>query len=120
MVNEALVILSGGILVLYIIEKIQKELQIRKLLKQVDKLLNRLMAKSYQEFEYYDKKFKGDIDEVEALRSEARNERDKERGVEPLNDVFREEVADEFAAKLEEDWSDEELDAKAIRKMNES
>jgi len=39
------------------------------------KLLNRLMARDYAQFQYYETKFKKDVAEVEKVRDEAREER---------------------------------------------
>ena len=39
------------------------------------KLVNRIMAKDYAQFQYYETKFKKDVAEVEATREEAREER---------------------------------------------
>jgi len=39
------------------------------------KLLNRLMAKDYKEFKYYENKWKGDLKEIEKVREENREER---------------------------------------------
>jgi len=39
------------------------------------KLLNRIMASDYAQFNYYETKFKKDVAEVEAVREEAREER---------------------------------------------
>jgi hypothetical protein len=39
------------------------------------KLLNRVMARDYAQFQYYETKFKKDVAEVEAVREESREER---------------------------------------------
>jgi len=39
------------------------------------KLLNRLMARDFAQFNYYETKFKNDVKEVEAVREETREER---------------------------------------------
>ena len=39
------------------------------------KLLNRLMARDYAQFNYYETKFKKDVKEVEAVRDETREDR---------------------------------------------
>jgi len=38
------------------------------------KLLNRLMAKDYKEFKYYEDKWKGDLKEIATVREETREE----------------------------------------------
>jgi hypothetical protein len=42
-----------------------------------EKLLNRLMARDYKEFQYFEEKYPKDVAEVEKLREEARDERKK-------------------------------------------
>jgi hypothetical protein len=44
-----------------------------------DKLLNRLMAKDYKEFKYYEDKWKGDLKEIAAVREETREELKEEK-----------------------------------------
>jgi hypothetical protein len=39
------------------------------------KLLNRLMAKDYKEFKYYEDKWKGDLKEIEVAREEVHEDR---------------------------------------------
>ena len=43
--------------------------------KERDKLLDRIMAKNYEQYEYYEKKYEKDLDEVEKLREEEHTER---------------------------------------------
>lgn len=75
------------------------------------KLLNRLMARNYQEYEYYDKKYKGDLKEVEALRDESRDDRLSE------DDVAQEAVDKEdqrIIDAFDEDWNTNEIDKTKI------
>jgi len=43
------------------------------------KLLNRLTAKDYAQYKYYEDKWKGDLKEVEQVRDEARDDRKEEK-----------------------------------------
>ena len=43
--------------------------------KDITQLLNRLMARDYKEYQYYERKFDKDIKEEESIRDEARKER---------------------------------------------
>jgi hypothetical protein len=75
------------------------------------KLLNRVMAKNYQEFEYYDKKYEGDLKEVEALRDESRDGRVEEiQANEELEDKDNRKIMDAF----DEDWANDEIDKTKI------
>ena len=82
-------------------------------------LLNRVMARNYEEFKYYEEKYPGDIKEVKGLREEARTEREETKSTtEPLDEAR----AKEFAGNLEEDWDSEELNLEKIKEglRNES
>lgn len=64
-----------------------------------DKLLNRIMAKSYSEYRYYEDKWKGDLKEIDKVREDTREEfkQAAEEPENPANDL----------SKFEEDWADE-------------
>jgi dipeptidase len=70
------------------------------------KLLNRIMATDYEQFEYYDKKFSKDIKEVEKIRDEAREERKLSDNtfVEDA-ELLDEEDAKKLVDGWDEDWS---------------
>lgn len=80
-------------------------------------LLNRVMARNYEEFKYYEEKYPGDVKEVKGLREEARIEREETKK-EPLDEV----KTKEFTQNLEEDWDSEEMDLEKIKEglRNES
>lgn len=77
-----------------------------------DKLLNRIMAKDYQEYEYYDKKYKGDLREVKALRDESRKDRATEEDDQAAASVG--DKVEKVMAALEEDWAPGEIDETKI------
>lgn len=66
--------------------------------KRTDKLLDRLMAGNFKEYNYYKTKYPKDVKEVEEIR---KDERIKERAKPPVK-------ADQDAEYLEEAWSEEE------------
>jgi len=80
-------------------------------------LLNRVMSKNYQEFEYYDKKYPTDIKEMEELRDEARDA----RKTQPLKDSdFEQDIPKDVAKFLdatETDWRPDEVDVDKIKEM---
>jgi len=76
-------------------------------------LLNRIMAKNYQEFEYYEKKYDKDLKELDHLRDESRDERKNEAMEEP---VFSE-MGNTNLSGFEEDWEEEEVDKVALKKQ---
>lgn len=61
-------------------------------------LLNRIMAKDYKEYNYYEKKFDKDVEEEENIRDEAREEREnlrKSQAIEEeLNGINRGKISD--------------------------
>jgi hypothetical protein len=81
------------------------------------KLLNRIMARDYEQFEYYDKKYNEDIKEVKKIRDEAREERklDDNTYVEDAEAIEIEEAV-KMVDGWDEDWSG---DLKTIRKKRE-
>ena len=86
--------------------------------KERDRTLNRLMAKDFPEFNYYDKKYQTDLKEVELLRDDERKEREvkaeeKEQGVPDEDAVNR------FVKGFEEEWGDDINKAKAKELIKE-
>lgn len=77
--------------------------------KERDKLLDRIMAKNYEQYEYYQKKYERDLEEVERIREEEHKEMEKAR-MEDGQDVETEVDFDKFNEELEEEWSDDELE----------
>lgn len=76
--------------------------------KERDKLLNRIMSKNYEQYEYYEKKYDKDLDEVEKLREEDhadRKEFEEQDITQPVDTK-----ATKFLENLEEDWDESELD----------
>jgi len=57
-----------ALLVLYVVSEAFNRLERTR-------LLNRLMARDYAQFQYYETKFKSDVAEVEKVRDEARDAR---------------------------------------------
>ena len=84
--------------------------------KDITKLLNRVMARNYEEYEYYDKKYPRDLKELDNIREQENKIRETNleelRGEEPFS-------TDEDIAKkideFEEDWKPEELDFQKVK-----
>ena len=72
--------------------------------RRVDKLLNRIMAKHYEEFKYYEEKYPEDLKELQTMRAESRVE--QKEVVE--HELFENDEID--LAQFEEDWAASELD----------
>jgi hypothetical protein len=65
-----------------------------------NKLLNRLMAKDYAQYRYYEDKWKGDLKEVERIRDESRAE------AKPEPESGKADTVD--LSKFDEDWEEED------------
>lgn len=85
--------------------------------KNESKLLDRLMARTFQEYEYYDKIVPGEVEETKELRDEARKIRESEDAEAKSED---EEYAEEISSlkSFEEQWEGEEVDLEKLRTMN--
>jgi hypothetical protein len=84
------------------------------------RLLDRLMARNFAEFEYYDKKFVPDVSEVKALRKEAKVERERIKAVDEVPTGFEkanDDAVEKFIKGYEEDWASDEVDHEAIKKL---
>jgi len=77
-----------------------------------ERLLNRLMAKDYKEYRYYEKEHIKDVEEKESIRDEARDERDEFRKETKLDEEIKraeKQIADVPQRKdFEEEWEKEE------------
>ena len=77
-----------------------------------ERLLNRLMAKDYKEYRYYEKEHIKDVEEKESIRDEARDERDEFRKETKLDEEIKraeKQIADVPQRKdFEEEWENEE------------
>lgn len=57
--------------------------------KEREKLLNRLMAKDYKEYQYFEREHEKDVEEKEAINVEARKEREDFREKQSLEDEIK-------------------------------
>ena len=86
----------------------------------MEKMLNRIMARGFEEYQYYDKKYQTDLSELKKIRNEERKIRDYEE-----KDVFEDDsIARDDQRKVKEalkqygsDWSADEVDAAQILEM---
>lgn len=80
-------------------------------------LLNRVMSKNYQEYQYYETKYPEDVKEVVQLRDEARDS----RGTTPLTEENFSKPLDpevkQFLESTEVDWNPEEVDVDKLKEM---
>jgi len=85
--------------------------------KERQKLLDRIMAKNFEEYNFNEKIMPEEIKETKKLRDEARDVRSQEVEIEEAIDTeFKAEK--EFVEGLEEDYTGEEIDwAKLRRKL---
>ncbi len=93
-----IIIVLGMIIGFYLLERKERE-----------KLNNRLMAKDFKEYKYFDKKFDKDIKEDEKIHDEARTEREeagkvlrKEYQDQPKKHKTEQDVAEEIDEELDE------------------
>ena len=78
------------------------------------------MARGFEEYQYYDKKYQTDLGELKKIRKEERKVRDYEE-----KDAFEDDsVSREDKTKLKgvlkqygEDWGEDEVDIDAVMKM---
>ena len=82
--------------------------------KERKELLNRNMAKSYEQYEYFQKMFKAEVDEVKKLREDARAKAGEDDEIKSELDLeYKKER--EFIEQTEEDWPVEEVDLPELR-----
>jgi len=78
--------------------------------KERQEFLNRFMARDYRQFQYFQGEYKKDLKEKEAIREEAREERDDFRKNTRLDEEIKEIEKGEPKIKVEdfeEDWPEE-------------
>lgn len=77
-------------------------------------LLDRIMARDYEQFEYYQKMFKGEVEELKEQRKEAKEEDREDAEIKKEMDLeYTKEK--EFIKGTEEDWEESEIDLKELR-----
>jgi hypothetical protein len=85
--------------------------------KERKELLDRIMSKNYQEYEYYKEKYPVDVEEVVKVRDEARNVRAQS----PMTEQDFEKPLDpevkQFLESTEVDWNPEEVDVAKLKEM---
>jgi hypothetical protein len=73
------------------------------------------MAKSLQEFEYYEKMFEGEVKELKEQRDEVKKEVSEEDEIkEQMDEEYKKER--EFVEGTDEDWEEDEIDLPELRK----
>jgi len=82
----------------------------------ITKLINRLMARNYEEFKYYQKKYPKDLKEMNKIRKETRDEDQKKR--EEIEIQFHDPETIKRLERFDEEWGAEEIDAKKLEEQD--
>ena len=105
----------GVMTVLYLLERFWAR-------KDMEKMLNRIMARGFEEYKYYDMKYQTDISELKYIRNEERKVRDYEE-----KDVFEDDsISKDNKAKVQKilkqydsDYGIDEVDQEKVLEMEE-
>ena len=75
------------------------------------------MARDYEQFEYFGKMFKGEVDETQKLRNEARKERALDKDDEEIKEELDKDLdeARAFVKDSEEEWEVGEVDLEKLQ-----
>jgi len=84
-------------------------------IKERKSLLNRIMARDYEQLNYYDTMFKGEVKELREQRDEVKKEY-KEDAEDKKGEDKEYEKEKAFIEGTDEDWSEEEVDLEELRK----
>jgi len=79
-------------------------------------LLNRIMAKSYEQYEYFQNMFKEEVDELKSLRKDSRKKDEVDEEIKKEQDLEYEKER-KFIEQTEEDWPEEEVDLEKLREQ---
>ena len=83
-------------------------------IKERESLLNRIMANSYKEYEYYQKMFEGEVKELKDQRKDMKVEDKEDAEIKKEMDLEYTKER-EFLEQTEEDWEEAEVDLKKLR-----
>ena len=78
-------------------------------------LLNRIMARNFEQLQYYDKMFKGEVEELKKDRNEMRKEESEDDEIKKEMDLKYEEEK-KFIEQTEEDWDVNDVDLEKLKK----
>jgi len=79
-------------------------------------LLDRIMADSYKEYEYFQNMYKKDIKEAEKIRKDERAKAGEDEEIKKEMDIEYKKEKD-FLDQLEEDFAEEEVDLPKLREQ---
>ena len=83
--------------------------------KERSELLDRIMAKDYEQFEYFQKQFEGEVKELKEQRDAVRKKSGVDEEIKEEMDLeYKKEK--EFIEKTDEDWNENEVDVPELRK----
>jgi len=77
-------------------------------------LLDRVMARDYEQYEYFQQQFKGEVEELKNQREDAREEKSEDDEIKKEMDLEYEKEK-EFIEGTEEDWDENEVDLEKLR-----
>lgn len=105
----------GVMTVLYLLERFWAR-------KDMEKMLNRIMSRGFEEYQYYDKKYQTDLGELKKIRKEERKVRDYEE-----KDVFEDdsinkddkEKVRKILKQYDSDYGIDEVDTEKVLEMEE-
>lgn len=84
--------------------------------KERKELLNRIMANSYEQYEYYQKMFKGEVEELKKERDAVREETNEDAEIKRELDLEHG-TEQEFVDGMDEDWAEGEVDLPELRRI---
>ena len=83
-------------------------------IKERESLLNRVMARDYEQFQYYEKMFKGEVKELKDQRDVIKEEDKEDAEIKKEMDLEYTKER-EFIKGTEEDWEESEVDLEKLR-----
>jgi len=84
-------------------------------MKERKSLLDRIMARDYEQFEYYQKMFKGEVKELKDQRDEVKKEISEDDEIKKEMDLTFEKEK-KYLEEMKEDWDESEVDLSELRK----
>ena len=89
--------------------------------KDTTKLMDRIMARGYEEYQYYDKKYQTDLNELSKIRKDERKVRYEEKDVfeDDSNPPEQKEKIKKILKQYGSDWGADEVDTAALIDMEE-
>jgi len=90
--------------------------------KDTNRFLDRIMARGFEEYQYYDKKYQTDLGELKKIRKEERKVREYEEKDVFTDDSVRKdhkEKIKEVLSQYDEDYGEDEVDIEKVMEIEE-